>query len=111
CAGFFFSCRRRHTRCYRDWSSDVCSSDLCLGMEIGPVHVLAGGPPCQGNSDLNNHTRRRDDRNELYLTMARAAEILSPEIVLVEIGRASCREQVKSEGDDDSRRNKRTGKQ
>src|SRR5207245_5199672 len=21
--------RRRHTRCYRDWSSDVCSSDLC----------------------------------------------------------------------------------
>src|SRR5436305_106313 len=25
---FFFSCRRRHTRCGRDWSSDVCSSDL-----------------------------------------------------------------------------------
>src|SRR6266542_3834030 len=25
---FFFSCRRRHTSCYRDWSSDVCSSDL-----------------------------------------------------------------------------------
>src|SRR5207245_6129920 len=23
-----FSSRRRHTRCYRDWSSDVCSSDL-----------------------------------------------------------------------------------
>src|SRR5207245_5156629 len=20
-----------HTRCYRDWSSDVCSSDLCIG--------------------------------------------------------------------------------
>src|SRR6266498_3809272 len=28
---FFFSSRRRHTRCGRDWSSDVCSSDL------GPV--------------------------------------------------------------------------
>src|SRR5207245_4485332 len=28
CAFFFFSSRRRHTRCYRDWSSDVCSSDL-----------------------------------------------------------------------------------
>src|SRR2546429_2562978 len=29
---FFFSSRRRHTRCSRDWSSDVCSSDLpgCL---------------------------------------------------------------------------------
>src|SRR5207245_5213655 len=26
---FLFSSRRRHTRCYRDWSSDVCSSDLC----------------------------------------------------------------------------------
>src|SRR3712207_9007600 len=25
---FFFSSRRRHTRCWRDWSSDVCSSDL-----------------------------------------------------------------------------------
>src|SRR5947209_19766859 len=26
--GFFFSRRRRHTRYWRDWSSDVCSSDL-----------------------------------------------------------------------------------
>src|SRR3712207_2188353 len=25
---FFFSSRRRHTRYWRDWSSDVCSSDL-----------------------------------------------------------------------------------
>src|SRR5262245_51172225 len=28
---FFFSSRRRHTRCLSDWSSDVCSSDLILG--------------------------------------------------------------------------------
>src|SRR2546422_8704270 len=28
CGLFFFSSRRRHTRCSRDWSSDVCSSDL-----------------------------------------------------------------------------------
>src|SRR5687768_18526315 len=28
---FFFSSRRRHTRCSRDWSSDVCSSDLIGG--------------------------------------------------------------------------------
>src|SRR2546422_10145986 len=27
---FFFSSRRRHTRCSRDWSSDVCSSDLYI---------------------------------------------------------------------------------
>src|SRR5262245_65287827 len=28
CFHFFFSSRRRHTRCLSDWSSDVCSSDL-----------------------------------------------------------------------------------
>src|SRR6266498_5882411 len=31
---FFFSSRRRHTRCGRDWSSDVCSSDLLAGADI-----------------------------------------------------------------------------
>src|SRR5690554_7054855 len=31
-ACFFFSSRRRHTRCGRDWSSDVCSSDLGLAL-------------------------------------------------------------------------------
>src|SRR5256884_279154 len=32
---FFFSSRRRHTRCSRDWSSDVCSSDLVLMLALG----------------------------------------------------------------------------
>src|SRR6202022_4775071 len=32
---FFFSSRRRHTRSLCDWSSDVCSSDLERGHEIG----------------------------------------------------------------------------
>src|SRR2546429_252125 len=31
---FFFSSRRRHTRCSRDWSSDVCSSDLISGFGV-----------------------------------------------------------------------------
>src|SRR3989442_15534677 len=31
---FFFSSRRRHTRCGRDWSSDVCSSDLVEGKKV-----------------------------------------------------------------------------
>src|SRR5699024_12005166 len=31
---FFFSSRRRHTRSKRDWSSDVCSSDLGLAVGI-----------------------------------------------------------------------------
>src|SRR3712207_7064352 len=35
---FFFSSRRRHTRYWRDWSSDVCSSDLG---EQCRQHVLA----------------------------------------------------------------------
>src|ERR1035438_3445114 len=32
---FFFSSRRRHTRCLSDWSSDVCSSDLDTARELG----------------------------------------------------------------------------
>src|SRR5215469_13585626 len=34
CACFFFLSRRRHTRSLRDWSSDVCSSDLVIGREV-----------------------------------------------------------------------------
>src|SRR3712207_8732688 len=34
---FFFSSRRRHTRYWRDWSSDVCSSDLRDGVEARGV--------------------------------------------------------------------------
>src|SRR5690606_39314529 len=33
---FFFSSRRRHTRFSRDWSSDVCSSDLSCGWRCAP---------------------------------------------------------------------------
>src|SRR5262245_64327176 len=43
---FFFSSRRRHTRCLSDWSSDVCSSDLsqlgqCAG--LGRLAAVADG--------------------------------------------------------------------
>src|SRR5437868_8164336 len=38
---FFFSSRRRHTRSKRDWSSDVCSSDLAkLGKNNDPEKVF-----------------------------------------------------------------------
>src|SRR5207245_6252474 len=42
---FFFSSRRRHTRCYRDWSSDVCSSDLSrdAGVVVAPAMGFYGG--------------------------------------------------------------------
>src|SRR6266436_9481163 len=38
---FFFSSRRRHTRCSRDWSSDVCSSDLeTMGLPADRVQLV-----------------------------------------------------------------------
>src|SRR3977135_1886217 len=40
---FFFSSRRRHTRLYRDWSSDVCSSDLVLA-PAGATRAQANYP-------------------------------------------------------------------
>src|ERR671926_1646933 len=36
---FFFSSRRRHTRSLCDWSSDVCSSDLCFDYTTKTKHV------------------------------------------------------------------------
>src|SRR5690606_40483112 len=36
---FFFSSRRRHTRFSRDWSSDVCSSDLAA---VDPLELRRG---------------------------------------------------------------------
>ena len=48
------------------------------------VTILLAGPPCQGNSDLNNHTRRKDPRNALYERVARFVEIVEPEHILVE---------------------------
>src|SRR5216684_4850093 len=41
---FFFSSRRRHTRCSRDWSSDVCSSDLAtIGVTVYLYVVIPKG--------------------------------------------------------------------
>src|SRR5215217_8749304 len=49
---FFFSSRRRHTRYWRDWSSDVCSSDLAFAAieqlerpELRGQPVVVGGDP------------------------------------------------------------------
>src|SRR5215469_17255283 len=39
---FFFSSRRRHTRSLRDWSSDVCSSDLAVRMAAEMRSHIAG---------------------------------------------------------------------
>ena len=46
---FFFSSRRRHTRYWRDWSSDVCSSDLncsvCHCYHVSRAQLGALAPP------------------------------------------------------------------
>src|SRR2546428_12755240 len=64
---FFFSSRRRHTRSDRDWSSDVCSSDLvedeiaeALGAEVRAVHqpVEGAGPePVAAAERVSRHGR------------------------------------------------------
>jgi len=46
--------------------------------------LLTGGPPCQGHSDLNNHSRREDPRNFLYYRMIRAAKVLNPKAIIIE---------------------------
>src|SRR5207253_5252796 len=46
---FFFSSRRRQTRWPRDWSSDVCSSDLTLPSRLTiAAHSLLSRPPLLG---------------------------------------------------------------
>ena len=48
------------------------------------VDLVVAGPPCQGHSDLNNHTRRADPRNALFLQVARFVELTKPGAVVIE---------------------------
>jgi DNA (cytosine-5)-methyltransferase 1 len=65
-------------------SARLTRSELATKRDVGTTHILVGGPPCQGHSDLNNHTRRRDPKNALYLRMVRAAEVLNPDTIIIE---------------------------
>lgn len=67
-----------------DLGSKPTKTERELLAKLESIHVLLGGPPCQGHSDLNNHTRRVDDRNELAIRMARFCELFEPEIVVLE---------------------------
>jgi DNA (cytosine-5)-methyltransferase 1 len=62
----------------------LTKGERALGRTLGVMHVLVAGPPCQGHSDLNNHSRRKDPRNVLYLRAVRAAQVLRPNYVLIE---------------------------
>src|SRR5699024_12092593 len=58
-ACFFFSSRRRHTRSKRDWSSDVCSSDL--EQPDHQVRAATGGPPVQHDQRGQLHESTRTE--------------------------------------------------
>src|SRR6266498_4774564 len=81
---FFFSSRRRHTRCGRDWSSDVCSSDL--PRRLGNLGVRDVAVPCRYALGAGQHARggpgRRGQRGPGVLACGPAGD--PP-------GRAQCR--------------------
>src|SRR2546429_3852245 len=81
---FFFSSRRRHTRCSRDWSSDVCSSDLALGgksrcvliradMDALPVEE-ANDVPYRSQHEGKMHACGHDGHVAIGLEVARSEE-------------------------------------
>src|SRR5690625_7831974 len=82
---FFFSSRRRHTRWPRDWSSDVCSSDL---------------PQFEGQTKtkLGNTIARTFMVKVMTDQLQAWFESHPTEARAIEIGRASCRERVESWG-------------
>src|SRR5439155_7385932 len=67
---FFFSSRRRHTRWPRDWSSDVCSSDLSHGREHRPddhaheteVHEEVADVLLRHVESIREENRRSEER-------------------------------------------------
>src|SRR5699024_1997472 len=72
---FFFSSRRRHTRSKRDWSSDVCSSDLAeegdpLELDVGMTHARPQkaqqrDQTCRGEHPAPPHPAQRQTRTVL----------------------------------------------
>src|SRR5699024_11496221 len=84
---FFFSSRRRHTRSKRDWSSDVCSSDLPSISKLHNAYNIEIDGYSGSKNSLIHHDVIELPNNNLLATMHE------------QIGRASCRERVKiSEG-------------
>src|SRR5256885_13138371 len=89
---FFFSSRRRHTRLQGDWSSDVCSSDLSLGM------AFTNAEPPPPVVDVQGREDQTDVRVLVQVLKAHdfTVSVHSEEDCQqrLQIGRASCRERV-----------------
>src|SRR5690606_39459920 len=95
---FVFSSRRRHTRFSRDWSSDVCSSDLSARRSSTPPAADHGGPPLHRRPSLRwrsieLNVRLRRTAAAVGLLVAALAPAACSDL---QIGRASCRERVES---------------
>src|SRR3989449_9503970 len=97
---FFFSSRRRHTRCSRDWSSDVCSSDLEVGTAsfaqaiADELRRRPWGPVVRIEVERTMPPLLRELlQRELRFEESALQSALGPSDVY-EIGRASCRERV-----------------
>lgn len=58
--------------------------DFDDSLMYGNVDLLVAGPPCQGHSNLNNHTRGSDPKNSLYLTVPAFAVALGIPRILIE---------------------------
>src|SRR6185503_20955041 len=78
---FFFSSRRRHTRCSRDWSSDVCSSDLHRDLGELADEALENAPPDLG---MRHFAAAEEDRRlHLVAIGEEALDVLLLEVVVV----------------------------
>jgi DNA (cytosine-5)-methyltransferase 1 len=54
------------------------------GLRQENIDLLLAGPPCEGHSNLNNHTRRDDERNATYLDVPALAIALDIPMVVIE---------------------------
>src|SRR5207249_9495289 len=74
---FFFSSRRRHTSSKRDWSSDVCSSDLLLRLHVG-LRTFEGSPRLRhaGLRILHGGARGGDRRDVSEVVLDGVVELL-----------------------------------
>jgi DNA (cytosine-5)-methyltransferase 1 len=67
-----------------DFNAPPTASEEALIQSVEQIDLLVGGPPCQGHSNLNNHTRHVDPKNELILRMARFAQLVDVRHIIIE---------------------------
>lgn len=78
------TCSSRVETIFAPLDAQLSPDERALRDSLGNIDLLVGGPPCQGNSDLNNYTRRRDSKNALFSTVIRCAQVLEPEHIIIE---------------------------